>query len=78
MYDKPMKFIYQSKLAKKLSWFSLFWALLYTPASCSRVLIYINSSEYKPSTFIVTDAGFSPPKYDGYDSYDDASRRVES
>jgi hypothetical protein len=51
------QFIY--KLSRKAMQFAMWWALLWMPSSCNRLVIYVSASSYHPVSFKVTDAVYN-------------------
>jgi hypothetical protein len=50
------KWVYN--LARKTTSFAMFWATLWMPSSCNRVVLYISSAGYHQVSFQVTDATY--------------------
>lgn len=50
------KWVYS--LARKTTSFAMFWAILWMPSSCNRVVLYISSTGYHQVSFQVTDATY--------------------
>ena len=44
------------KLAGTATQFAIFWAYLWMPSSCNRLIIYVNATSYYPVSFRVADA----------------------
>jgi hypothetical protein len=53
---KPPQWIYSFK--KKTTNFAVFWAILFMPSSCNRVMLYMNSAGYHPVSFTVIDGTY--------------------
>jgi hypothetical protein len=45
-------------LAKKTTSFAMFWAILFLPSSCNRVVLYMNSDGYRSVSFTVIDGTY--------------------
>jgi hypothetical protein len=45
-------------LARKTTSFAMFWATLWMPSSCNRIVLYISSEDYHQVSFQVTDATY--------------------
>ncbi|NJK68634.1 MAG: hypothetical protein HC941_20795 [Microcoleus sp. SU_5_3] len=54
---KPPQFI--DKLSRKAMQFAMFWAFLWMPSSCNRLVMYVSASSYHPVSFKVTDAVYN-------------------